>query len=259
MRSSSSQDDWVVLNDKLARVGKVLIREMEGAKRTQPDYHILLGYLRKTTNTLRAVQLLIKESLFEQAQILARTLFELRVTFDCFIDMLRRDPRKACQRVIDAILAEKIKQLESVDYQSKLPEGFQINRKDFERIKAELNQRYTCDELRAIRKYGFTGLSIEARCRQTRHDEVYNIIYRNFSRNVHSSDYVEHIGADYLEDERFSDYLAARNVAMLHVAHVSAGGIIQEVNFILGGPMNDELDGIRKEEIGLRHSRRQIP
>ena len=110
-------NDWLVQMDDLQVAAETLLWALEFVVESAPVGHLIsLGFLRKSTNTHKAIRLLAREGLYEECQILARAVFELRVTFECFVDMLRNNPGEACGRVIDAMMLEKIKQLESVDY-----------------------------------------------------------------------------------------------------------------------------------------------
>ncbi len=248
----SNREEWLVVNGDLVEIGECLVGRLKGVAGKIPGMLVFLGYLRKATNTLSAVGLLCERGLFEQAAILVRSLFELRATFDCFLDMFRENPVSAVQRVVDAMMLEKIKQLESVGYHAGKPGEELIDREGWKRVKAEISERYSEAELRRMRRLGFTGLSVEERCKQVGHKEAYDIVYRNFSRNVHSSDYVEHIGEELLESRFVEEYLESRNCVMLYVAHTSAGWVMENVNSLLGGPMDGELQGVGRRQEALR-------
>ena len=126
-------------------------------------HRISLGFLRKSINTLRSVRLLAREGLFEECQILTRAVFELRVTFECFVRMLQENPSEACHRVIDAMMLGKIKQLESVDYYPDAPADIRPSREEWEKEKLRIVDRYPSAEIAAMSRHGFTGISIEER------------------------------------------------------------------------------------------------
>ncbi len=252
METLSEQERWIIVNDKLLAISEKLIAQLEEVVNNLPTFRYFLGYLRKATSTLQGIQLLTKKGLFEEAQILTRTIFELRATFDCFLAMCHQDFKNAIQRVVDAMMLEKIKQLKSVNYHAGEIGEELINRDAWEQIENEISKRYSEKELYAIRKYGFSGKSVESRCSEAGHEVVYNLIYRNFSRNVHSSDYIEHIGDELVRPELFADYLESRNIAMLYAAHCSAYGVIAQINFLVKAPFNSELEEIGDEQSSLR-------
>lgn len=70
-----------------------------------------------------------------------------------------------------------------------------------------------------MRRHGFSGLSIEERAKQIGLSTEYNIVYRNFSRNIHNTDYMEHIaerGA--IGKERWQCYQDVRDHTALSTA-----------------------------------------
>ena len=152
---------------------------------------IALAFFTKSTHTLKGIKILYENSLCEEAQSLIRILFETQINFSMFITMLCEDPMQACERVLDSMMLEKVKQKNSlyyVDLDLALGIDNLQNLLDFEE---QIADRYAKEELKKIRKYGFTGIPIEQRAIKTGNKETYDIIYRNFSRNVHANDYVE--------------------------------------------------------------------
>ena len=164
-----------------------------------------------------------KNDAWEEAQVLTRVVFELRVTFDCFWDMLTADPEKACRRVVDAMILEKMKQINS-----HRNEQFQkgVDRPAWDTIIAEISGRYSVGELESLKKNGFTGLTVEQRSQKAGHNAVYQIMYRNLSRNVHGTDFMEQLGELVFGESYLSGYRRARNHTVLYVGNWSAGGII---------------------------------
>ena len=246
------EGEWLGVNDELVEVGERLIPQVEEMAGKVLGGRVFLVYLRKATNTLRGIQLLCKDGLLEQAEILVRSLFELRVTCDCFVEMFREDQARAMQRVMDALMVEKIKQLKAVDYHGGKPGEEMVHREAWTQREAEISGRYSPKELGAMRRHGFTGMSVEARCRRTGHKGTYDSVYRNFSRNVHSSDFVEHVATELLDHGLFKEYVKSRNCVMLFVAHASAGWVMENVNLLIGGTMNAELDEIARKQKKLR-------
>lgn len=148
--------------------------------------------------TLEAIILLYERGLAEEAQSLVRVLFELQVTFLTFRRMLADDVEAACRRVLDGMMLAKMKQQRAsrfagLDMIPGAPSR-EVLEEDERRVKA----RYTEAEWRAIASNGFSGLNLEQRCSaldkyydQNNFTETYNIVYRNFSRNVHATDIAE--------------------------------------------------------------------
>jgi len=256
----SSRQAWIDINKELQAVCEKMVARLsprgERDEVTSWEHvweHIVVGFFKKGTRTLRATNILIEDGLWEQAQILARVLFELRVNVDCFVIMAADDDIAVCHRVLDSMMLEKIKQLEASNYAGlgMIPRG--VTREDFNKKLKEIRARYSSSEIKKLRKYGFTGLSIENRAKLAGHEDAYQIVYRNFSRNVHSTDYVEHLGSPNTFGEDFHrEYIDSRDIVTLYVAHFSAGGIAEFTNFALHCGMDAELDEIGHKQKKLR-------
>jgi hypothetical protein len=94
---------------------------------------------------------------------------------------------------------------------------------------------------------------IDQRAKLTEHEEVYNIIYRNFSRNIHSTDYLEHFMLQESRDSKeFQEYYEFRGSISLYSAHFSAGGIAEFANHAYKCGLDSELDEIGKKQEALR-------
>ena len=237
MNISEEFEARLVQGDGLLAVGKDVVWALEFVVESAPVGHqIALGFLRKAVHSLEAIQLLARNNLFEECQILTRAVFELRVTFEMFARMLAENPRVACERVLDAMVLDKIRQLESVDYYQDALEEIRPSRADWKPIQTDVFARYPKSDLNKLKRHGFTGLSVEERCRQTNNLETYNTVYRNFSRNTHSTDYAEQFGADF-QGPDYPEYLAARNRVMLGATYSSVHWIVHWVNNLLGEPV----------------------
>jgi len=248
-----SRQAWLDLHKELQAVCDKMVTELSSRTEIDLFVHIVTGFLKKGTRTFRAVNLLIEHELWEQAQILARVLFELRINFDYFLIMAKENTAAACRRVMDSMMLEKIKQLEASNYAGLEMIPGRVTREDFKKVLKDIQSRYSSGEIARLRKYGFTGLSIENRAKRVGHEDAYQIVYRNFSRNVHSTDYVEHLGGPSITGEDFHrEYIDSRDTVTLYVAHFSAGGIAEFTNFALRCGMDAELDEIGRRQKMLR-------
>jgi hypothetical protein len=232
---------WKKLNWELYRASENILgclRDRVAEYPGDPSLAIALGFVVKATKTLKAVNILYDSHLEEQAQVLVRVLFELRLNFDCFLRMIIDDLRGTCLLVTDSMMLEKIKQIKASDFAGVSDELKQ----EYEEFDKDMSSRYTPSKLRNMAKYGFTGVSIEGRARLTGHEDAYNIVYRNFSRNVHSTDYVEH--SVHLSGEDRAEYAESRDIVGLYTAHFSAGGIAEFANLAFRCGLEDELNRI---------------
>ena len=53
--------------------------------------------------------------------------------------------------------------------------------------------KYGKDTADKVRRHGFSGLSIEERAKHVDLSTEYHIVYRNFSRNIHNTNYMENL------------------------------------------------------------------
>jgi hypothetical protein len=215
--------DWLKLNRAAERLCGEVLASTQRTTTGQVTPAIHRGFLSKATGTLQGVNLLMSQRLFESAEVLARVLFELRVTYDVYLRMTARDPGDASRRLMHSMMIEKYRQVAASNAFNM--EGGRS--KDYwEKTIAEIRAAYSPKEFDSIRRNGFTGLSMEARAQQTGHIETYNVIYRNFSRNVHSTDYMEHIGP-VVFGPAFETYQHSRNVVISSTVHISALGVAE--------------------------------
>jgi len=178
---------WMQLNRDAHRVCKDAADRLVAYEPSDAFVHICGAFLRKGAETFSVVNVLYANHLEEPAQSLIRILFELRINFDCFLNIAQSDAKNAVQRVADSMMLEKIKQARAsgfIGIPNEIKELLEQNEK-------QIVSRYHENDLSRMRKHGFTGVPIEQRASMTGHEAAYNVVYRNFSRNIHSTDYVE--------------------------------------------------------------------
>lgn len=239
---------WVQLNRDARKVCRAVLDALLAQEGNDASRHICGAFMSKATETLSAVNVLYAHNLEEPAQALIRILFELRINFDCFRQMAAKDPHDAFSRLRDSMMIEKIKQARAASFMG-IPEEMI---KNLENDEQEIASRYTPDNLSRMRKHGFTGVPIEQRASLTGHEAAYSVVYRNFSRNVHSTDYME----SYLKSEIYdvpdqAEYLTSRDVVAHYTAHFSAVGMAEIVNHMFSLGFDEKLDeiGLRQKEI----------
>ena len=82
-----------------------------------------------------------------------------------------------------------------------------------------LVRQYGKETADKMRRNGFSGLSIEERARQAGLSTEYNIVYRNFSRNIHNTDYMEHLAdREAVDKQRWQHYQDVRDDTALSTA-----------------------------------------
>jgi hypothetical protein len=231
----STLKQYLVILGKLQRICRELQRALIGHPQNDPIKTILLGFLTKSNHSLDAIILLYKRSLFHEAQSLIRIIFELFVTFMAFEKMLRRDPKEAGMRVWDSVMLEKIKQQKATEFKGLDLIPGAPTPQDFFDQEREIANRYPESELKKIKRHGFSGLNVEQRARQAGLSDYYNIIYRNFSRNVHSTDFMELTllhNPNLLEKMTFFNYTESRDFVGCEITFISAAGVAATINGI---------------------------
>ena len=107
-----------------------------------------------------------------------------------------------------------------------------------------LVEQYGTTAARAMRRHGFSGLSVEDRANELGLSDLYNVVYRNFSRNVHSTDYMEHIGVQGMGDtDEWPDYEDLRD----HVALSTTITCLCQMLFLMNNQFGYGLDVELKE------------
>lgn len=174
--------------------------------------------------------------------------------------MMRADVRAACMRVMDAVMLEKIKQVRASDFKGLDLIHDAPTPGQFLELESEIANRYSASEFEKLKRYGFTGVNIEQRAKQSGLSTEYNIVYRNFSRNVHSTDFLELllqedpnlIGGDH------NIYLEQRDRVCCELVLISVAGIINRINAIAALGLNEDLAGLSQKVDEVRQTRRAL-
>lgn len=195
---------------------------------------VLFAFAKKTTRLLEAVRCLLREGFDQEAQILARTLVELDIDFLVFVRMSEEDKQKAVAKVLHAVMLDKLKALRASDFHIGDQE---VDRAKWEAFEDEIKQQYLTDEFEALKRFGFSGMSIEGRARKVGREEVYNLMYRLYSRSTHFGDLLEHlVDVDALGPSLRSD--DALFPAVVATACESAASLFRALDKCLGGPFS---------------------
>lgn len=244
----SEIEEWERVNDRLADVCEKILPKIKSFSEGDLVAKILKGFFYKALKTLIAVNLLHKAGLHEQAQALARVLLELRINFDYFRLIFSKDREKAIFRISDSMILEKYKQMKASGFLG--VEKEQIEK--YESTISQIKNRHTPDEVLKMEKYGFSGLQLDQRAAAVNHDHLYNIVYRNFSKNIHSTDYSETMIYDVLDNDFRKSFFKERNRICLYTAHFSCGGIAELINQIFHCGFDEALNQIGRDQSKLR-------
>ena len=208
----------------------------------------------KGFDTYRAIAVLYAESLPIPAQVLVRVLLEVRIDLEIFLRLTAEDPQKAARRVIDAMMLDKVRQQRQSDFQglelvdeAPTPEALLV-------LEEKLFGQYGDTAARDMRRHGFSGLSIEGRANELGLSDLYNVIYRNFSRNVHGTDYMEHFREQGMGARgKLAEYEDLRDHVALSTAIACLWEMACAVNNQFGYGLDERLKEIWKACASFRH------
>jgi hypothetical protein len=203
---------WDELLRALIEICEPLLKRTAAVPIEHVPVRIIDAMFLKSVDTLRAVRVLYRSDLPVQAQALIRILFEARVDIELFMRACAADPVNASHKALDAMMLQKISQQRQSKFLglASVP-GAPSREKMLER-EQQLIAKYGKDTADKMRRHGFSGLSIEERAKQVGLSTEYNIVYRNFSRNIHNTDYMEHLAEQgAIGKERWQHYQDVRD------------------------------------------------
>ena len=243
--------DQKLWHELLERLGSVCICIAEGldsALEGDVAARIAHALFKKGFDTYRAIAVLYGESLPIQGQVLVRVLMESRMDLEWFLRLSAEDPRQAARRLVDTMMLEKVRQQRQSGFRGlELVDGAP-SPEVLLALEGQLVVRYGKNCARAMRRHGFSGLSVEERANELGLGDLYNVVYRNFSRNVHGTDYMEHIrlqgignGSELADYEDLRDHVAL-STAITCLLHMAA---LMSDQFEYG--LNERLNEIFKE------------
>lgn len=236
------QDRWQELMARLAAICGELNVGVAANVEDNVTTRIVQGLFGKGLDTYRGISVLYANGLSIQAQVLVRVLLEVRIDLEIFVRLTAEDPPRAARRILDAMMLEKVRQQRQTDFRGlELVDGAPTREAllDFEK---KLIEQYGKATARAMRRHGFSGLSVEDRANELGLSDLYDVVYRNFSRNVHGTDYMEHLGGqgvgdtgEWLEFEDLRDHVA------LSTAVTCLWQMARMINSLFGHELDVEL------------------
>ncbi|OHB67189.1 MAG: hypothetical protein A2Y77_07455 [Planctomycetes bacterium RBG_13_62_9] len=217
--------------EKMPGLGESLLERLCAQKDAIPRNVIVTIFVRKGTRLVKAVGCLLENSLVEESQVLCRVLFETMVTFEYFLKLAKDDYDEVFRRYVHSFMLDKIKQLEAVDYRTCPSE-----KKDFWlKTKDEIERAYDLKVLKKIKRYGFACMSFEQVANDTGNGELYDLVYRFYSRNIHAADANENLTA-FLRPEAWAEYADSMKKMVLEVTFRAGDAILANANEWAGRP-----------------------
>lgn len=186
---------------------------LECRARDVNNVQVAYGYLSKALRCVRGILLLYNSDLKEEAQALVRMLFEACVQFDWYKEECTINAARATRRFWDGVIVEKHKQWNlSGSDKATIIDGVVVDTA-IESQYQSIASQYTTNELKSIRRHGFTQKGVEQLAKKAGYNNIYQILYRNFSRNVHARDHTETLLKEGLVEmtQLHEDYLKQRD------------------------------------------------
>jgi hypothetical protein len=157
-------------------------------------------------------------------------------------------------RVMDMVMLEKIKQARASDFK-----GFHLipgapTPRELLRAEEKLAARYSPAEFKRLKQHGFTGMNVEQRATRSGLADEYNIAYRNFSRNVHSTDFTELFLQEDpgLISSNLDAYIESRDGVCCELAFISVAGISVGVNDLARLGLDRRIRALRRASEKIR-------
>jgi hypothetical protein len=182
---------WLQLNRRVFRASETLCDTLKPQISTNPFACVCHSFLRRGGRTLRAVNALFEKQLIEQAQALVRSLLENNVNFHWFIHLSESNRLEAMRLYLDAMMLDWIRQASEGRSVGFLDPCDQHEIERLAKTESEIRARYSSQDFQKMKKFGFTKLPFEQRARKIGLEQIYCVVYRTFSRPVHSSDFAE--------------------------------------------------------------------
>ncbi len=203
---------------------------------------ILAWFFEKAIDLVDGIIQLHKNDLDECSQALIRVLFETYLKYIHFISiMLSSSQEEAALFVVETIVL--IREKNALEQDKSMPDH------NFTEILGDLKQlkEKHGSNLGKIKKHGFPLDSIENISRKYNKMGEYQIMYRNFSRNVHANDFTEYFRKQgHLEQD---DYIEFRNDAAFDFVFRIFLEMMDHMNNCFGLGMTEKLKEIQKEYI----------
>jgi len=214
-----------------------------------PQGRIIIALFKKAVNTFRGIQMLRSERLIEESWVLLRVLLEAHINLIFF---LKGNPTQMTRRMADASILDKLKYLREVNFFEGTEFAHLGNREKWEKIEPEILKRYSSAELHAIRRNGYSGLSVEKRAEAIGLLSMCQNCYRIASRSVYTFDPAETGLMDYLEDKKSQeDLLSSRRETLESIQNFLLGRLA----YLISEMIRDPLSSLEMTLLGLGYEK----
>lgn len=243
-----SADENFILMQKLKCLSRVSFMAFIYQHKPDPPSAILAWLFEKSIDLVDGIIQLHKSNLDECSQSLIRVLFETYLKYVHFIALMKiTSPKEATTHVIASIVIMKEKDTLAQD-KSLSGESFTMLLGNVK----ELKEKYSKQDIKKIKRYGFLLESIESIARKYNKTPEYEMMYRNFSRNIHANDYAEYYRKQ--GGLQKNNYVESRNLAAFGFTLRIFIEMMGHMNHIFGLNMDNELNNIVEEYSKLDES-----
>jgi hypothetical protein len=234
----------------LVTSNQIAIKLQEHAIARTPQGRILVALFKKAVNTFRGIQMLKSDRLIEESLVLLRVLLETHINTIYFLRS--GDGVELTRRSADAAMLDKLKYLKEVNFFEHTPLENLNRRADWEAAEAEITARYSKAELHAIRRNGYSGLSVQQRAEAIGLGSMYSHCYRITSRSVHVFDPTETGMMDYLKDDaEVEELLKLRRSMLDDVQNLLLGRLA----FLISEIVDDAFISLRIMALGIGYEK----
>jgi len=165
---------------------------------------------------------------------------------------MKSDATEMTRRMADARMLEKLKYLREVNFFEGTDLAHMGNREAWEKSAAEIVERYSKDALHAIRRNGYSGLSVQQRAEAVGLLDMYQNCYRIASRSVHTFDPAETGMMDYIDDKKLhEDLLSSRRETLESTQNLLFGRLA----FLFSEMISNPLTGLEMLLLGLGYEK----
>lgn len=151
---------------------------------------VISAFVGKIGRSLEAMATLWQQGLDEDAAVIGRTMLEAVIDFRYFQIAAEQ---KHLDKLLSAWQLERIWQIEQMTKELPPDLAAALQDADEESEKKELLAQFSSDEIKTIKRHGYTGRSVFERARLVGLTKEYATIYRLTSRNVHARDLDEQL------------------------------------------------------------------
>lgn len=204
---------------KLKHTARITLAQVVSDGSISPEHGLekllVFLYTYKATDLFESIIILRKHQQEEASQSLIRSLLELNLKFLGLLMLLDDDKNDG------SIIMDSFRLMRHKNAREQAEYGF-ISKEVWEEFDNDcrpLFEKYDPKVIKTLRDHGFCQKGLKDLAREQNKMPLYQLLYRNFSRNVHSDDIMEYLIKIFTPEKKFDDYILSRNDAALAACH----------------------------------------